>query len=152
MPTFTDTELEQIRQATSIVDVVGSFVELKKKGVNYSSCCPFHNEKTPSFVVSQEKGIYKCFGCGEAGDSFQFLMAHESMSFAESVQFLAEKYNITLNEGTEEEKNRLLEIKNTFVKVGLVTSCNRQGEKSEIKSILSRLHFFVEKVENKELL
>lgn len=104
MPTYTDQELEAVRQAANIVDVVSDFVELKKKGVNHTACCPFHQEKTPSFVVSESKGIFKCFGCGESGDAFTFLMQHESMTFIEAVQYIAKKNNITLSEGTEEEE------------------------------------------------
>lgn len=104
MTTFTDQELESIRQAANVVDVVSDFVDLKKKGANHTACCPFHQEKTPSFVVSESKGIFKCFGCGESGDAFTFLMQHESMTFAEAVQYLADKHHIKLSEGTEDEK------------------------------------------------
>ncbi|MGH8015379.1 MAG: CHC2 zinc finger domain-containing protein, partial [Candidatus Zixiibacteriota bacterium] len=90
--------IEQIRQATDIVDVIGEFVRLKKRGKNYTALCPFHTERTPSFSVSQDKQIYHCFGCGKGGNSFTFLMEHERMSFIETVRYLAKKANITIRE------------------------------------------------------
>ena len=67
--------IERIKQAAQVADVIGDYVSLKKKGVNLWACCPFHGEKSPSFSVSPAKGIYKCFGCGKAGDSVRFIMA-----------------------------------------------------------------------------
>ena len=89
-----------------IIDVVNDFAPLKKKGGNYWACCPFHNEKTPSFSVSGQKQIYKCFGCGKAGDSVKFVMDHEGFSYVESLKYLAGKYNIVVEEEevTEEFK------------------------------------------------
>jgi DNA primase len=81
-----------------IEDVVGEFVTLKRRGANLLGCCPFHNEKTPSFTVSPAKGIFKCFGCGEAGNSVHFLMKHEHFSYPEALRFLANKYNIEIEE------------------------------------------------------
>ena len=90
--------IDQIRQASDIVDVVGSYVRLKKRGKNFIGLCPFHNEKTPSFTVSQDKQIYHCFGCGVGGNVFTFLMEHEKMSFVEAVRFLASRAGITIRE------------------------------------------------------
>lgn len=90
--------IEQIRQATDIVDIIGQFVRLKKRGKNYTALCPFHTERTPSFSVSQDKQIFHCFGCGKGGNAFTFLMEHEKMSFVETVRFLAGKANITIRE------------------------------------------------------
>ena len=87
--------------AAQIVDVVGDFVTLKKNGGNYTACCPFHNEKTPSFSVSPSKGIYKCFGCGKAGTAVGFVMEHESMTYTEALKYLAKKYNIEVVEKEE---------------------------------------------------
>ena len=87
--------------AAQIVDVVGDFVTLKKNGGNYNACCPFHNEKTPSFSVSPSKGIYKCFGCGKAGTAVGFVMEHESMTYTEALKYLAKKYNIEVVEKEE---------------------------------------------------
>lgn len=88
----------RILDAADIVDVVSDFVSLKKRGVNYIGSCPFHNEKTPSFTVSPSKGICKCFGCGAGGNSINFVMELENMSYPEALKFLARKYNIPIEE------------------------------------------------------
>lgn len=93
--------VDQILDATQIVDVVGDFVTLKRRGANYLACCPFHNEKTPSFYVSPAKGIYKCFGCGKSGTAVGFVMEHETMSYSEALKYLAKKYNIEVVEKEE---------------------------------------------------
>lgn len=93
-------DIDKIINATKIEDVVGSFVELRKRGVNYIGLCPFHNEKTPSFNVNPAKGIFKCFGCGEGGDAVSFLMKHEHYSYPEALRWLANKYGIHIEEET----------------------------------------------------
>ena len=90
--------ISNILGATHIEEVVGDFVALKKRGVNYIGLCPFHNEKTPSFTVSPTKGIYKCFGCGKAGNAINFLMEHEHFTYPESLRFLARRYQIEIEE------------------------------------------------------
>ena len=90
--------IEQIRQASDIVQVVGEYLRLKKRGRNFVGLCPFHTEKTPSFSVSPEKQIFYCFGCGKGGNVFSFLMEHEKMSFVEAVRLLARQANITIRE------------------------------------------------------
>ncbi len=90
--------IEHIQQVADIVEVVSDFVPLKRKGQNMMACCPFHNEKSPSFSVSPGKGIYKCFGCGKAGDSIRFVMDIESLSYIEAIRYLAAKYNIVIEE------------------------------------------------------
>ncbi len=90
--------IEQIRQATDIVDLISGFVRLKKRGRNYLALCPFHTERTASFSVSQDKQIFHCFGCGKGGNAFSFLMEHERMSFVEAVRDLAQKANIIIRE------------------------------------------------------
>lgn len=90
--------IENIKDAARIEDVVGEFVNLRKRGVNMIGLCPFHNEKTPSFTVSPAKGIYKCFGCGEAGSSIDFLMKHEHYTYPQSLKYLAQKYSIEVEE------------------------------------------------------
>ena len=92
------TTVDRIIDAANIVDVVGEFVSLKKRGVNYLGNCPFHNEKTPSFTVSPAKGIYKCFGCGKAGNSVSFIMEHEKLEYVDALRFLAKKYGIEIQE------------------------------------------------------
>ena len=89
---------QRILDATRIEEVVGDFVSLKKRGANHIGCCPFHNEKTPSFYVSPSKGIFQCFGCGEAGDAVSFLMKHEHYTYPEALKWLAAKYNIAVEE------------------------------------------------------
>ena len=90
--------VQQVLEASRVEEVVGEFVQLKKRGVNQIGLCPFHNEKTPSFIVSPAKGIFKCFGCGEAGSSVDFVMKHEHYTFPQAVKWLAQKYNIEIEE------------------------------------------------------
>jgi len=96
--------IQQIKDSTDIVDIVGSYVQLKKRGRAYTGLCPFHNEKTPSFHVNPAMGIYKCFGCGAGGDAITFLMEHEKFSYTEALTFLAEKYNIPIQWEKDEIK------------------------------------------------
>ena len=93
--------VNRILDSAQIVDVVGDFVTLKKRGANHMACCPFHNEKTPSFVVSPSKGIYKCFGCGKSGTAVGFIMEHENLSYTEALKYLAKKYHIEVVEKEE---------------------------------------------------
>ena len=90
--------IQQILNKIDIHDVVGEFVKLKKRGTNYLGLCPFHNEKTPSFTVSPSKEIYKCFGCGRSGNTISFLMEHEKYSYVEALKWLAQRYNIEVEE------------------------------------------------------
>src|SRR5699024_6607535 len=90
--------IRKVQDRIDIIDIVGSFVKLKKRGVNYLGLCPFHNERTPSFTVSPSKEIYKCFGCGKSGNAISFLMEHEKYTFVESIRWLAEKYEVELEE------------------------------------------------------
>ncbi|MCR4663296.1 MAG: DNA primase [Endomicrobiaceae bacterium] len=111
-----DQVIEQIRTASDIVSVISDYVpDLKKAGRNFKCCCPFHTEKTPSFIVSPEKGIFRCFGCGAAGDVFKFVMLIENISWIESVKKLAEKNGITIQETFNEkysvsEKTKIFEL------------------------------------------
>lgn len=93
--------IDKIMDAARIEEVVGDFVHLKKRGTSLIGNCPFHGEKTPSFHVSVTKGIYKCFGCGKGGDSVRFIMEHEKYSYPEALKFLAQKYNIEVEETVE---------------------------------------------------
>lgn len=92
------TTIQQILSRIDILDVVGSFVKLKKRGANYLGNCPFHNERTPSFTVSPSKEIFKCFGCGKSGNTISFVMEHEKLSYAEALRWLATRYNIEVEE------------------------------------------------------
>ena len=100
--------------------MVGEFVHLRKRGVNYVGLCPFHNEKTPSFTVSPAKGIYKCFGCGKAGNSVNFVMEHEHYTYPEALKFLAKKYNIEIEEEeqTPEQLQQLNERESLYAVTG----------------------------------
>lgn len=90
--------IQQILSRIDIIDIINSFIKLKKRGSNYLGLCPFHNEKTPSFTVSPSKEIYKCFGCGRSGNSISFLMEHEKYSYVEALRWLAAKYNVEIEE------------------------------------------------------
>ena len=103
--------------ATNIVDVVGEFVTLRKAGVNYKGLCPFHDDKTPSFMVSPSKQICKCFACGEGGTAINFLMKHEQITYPEALRWLAKKYNIEIQEKelTEEELKEQSDRESMFI-------------------------------------
>lgn len=90
--------VQEILETAKIEDVVQDFVNLRRRGVNMIGLCPFHHEKTPSFTVSPTKNIFKCFGCGKAGDSAKFIMEHENLSFLEALRYLARKYRIEVEE------------------------------------------------------
>ncbi|MBA3900351.1 MAG: DNA primase [Bacteroidetes bacterium] len=111
--------IDLIFDAARIEDVVGDFVSLKKRGVNFLGNCPFHNEKSPSFTVSPVKGIFKCFGCGKAGNAVNFIMEHEHYSYPEALKFLAGKYNIEIpedpNYDREEEQQAINEKESLFL-------------------------------------
>ena len=96
MAYYSDELIEEVRSANDIVDVISGYVRLQKKGNDYFGLCPFHNEKTPSFSVSQRKQMYYCFGCGAGGNAVTFLMQYENYSFQEAMEALAQKAGITL--------------------------------------------------------
>lgn len=100
--------VDKIYATANVVEVVSDFISLRKQGVNYTACCPFHNEKTPSFVVSPSKGLYKCFGCGKGGNAVTFVMEHEKLTYVEALKWVAKKYGIPVEEREEtpEEKQR----------------------------------------------
>lgn len=93
--------VDKILDSAEIVDVISDFVSLKRRGANYIACCPFHNEKTPSFSVSPSKGIFKCFGCGKAGSAVTFIMEHEHLTYVEALKYLGKKYGIEVHEAEE---------------------------------------------------
>src|SRR5437763_3755408 len=95
---ISQTTIQQILSRIDITEIVGGFVKLKKRGANYLGLCPFHNEKTPSFTVSPAKEIYKCFGCGRSGNTISFLMEHEKFSYVEALKWLANRYNVEIEE------------------------------------------------------
>ena len=109
--------IQQILGRLDIIEVIGGFVKLKKRGANYLGLCPFHNEKTPSFTVSPTKEIYKCFGCGRSGNTISFLMEHEKYSYVESLKWLANKYGIEIEETfqTDEQRQTQLAADSLFI-------------------------------------
>ena len=109
--------IAQIQSRIDIIEIVGTFVKLKKRGANYLGNCPFHHEKTPSFTVSPSKEIYKCFGCGKSGNAIGFVMDHEKYSYVEALRWLANKYNIELEETetSPEYKAKQLESESLFI-------------------------------------
>ena len=109
--------IDKILDATNIVDVVGEFVSLRKAGVNYKGLCPFHDDTTPSFMVSPAKNICHCFACGEGGNAVNFLMKHEQITYPEALRWLAKKYNIEIEEKelTPEEKQQQSERESMFI-------------------------------------
>ena len=98
---FTDAILEEVQRANDIVEVISSYVPLKRAGKDFKACCPFHAEKTPSFTVSPSKQFFKCFGCGKGGSVFQFVMNRENISFPEAVEMLAERGGVRLEKVEE---------------------------------------------------
>jgi len=109
--------IQQILARIDIIDIIGSFIKLKKRGTSHLGLCPFHNEKTPSFTVSSAKEIYKCFGCGRSGNSIGFLMDHEKYSYVEALRWLAQKYNVEIEETetTPEQKLQQLSADSLFI-------------------------------------
>jgi DNA primase len=107
-------QVDQVRQKTDIVELIGSYISLKKAGRNFKALCPFHSEKTPSFIVSPERQIWKCFGCSLGGDVFTFLMEYEKMTFGEALKMLADKAGIKLDSyrpsADQQQKDKLLNI------------------------------------------
>jgi len=114
--------IQQIFETVRIEEVIGDFVSLRKRGSNYLGLCPFHNEKTPSFSVSPSKGIYKCFGCGKAGNAINFVMEHEHYSYPEALRFVAKRYSIDIEETevTPEMRQELDERESMFTLNGFI--------------------------------
>ena len=109
--------IDKIYESANIEEIVGDFVTLKKTGANYKGRCPFHDEKTPSFVVSPTKGIYKCFGCGKGGNSVSFVQEIQNVSFPDALRYIANKYNIEIIEEnlTKEQELRLSKKESQFI-------------------------------------
>ena len=108
---FSKEAIDDLKSQIDIVDVVGRSVQLKRAGANYKGNCPFHNEKTPSFVVSPQKQIYTCFGCGASGNAISFVMQYYNLAFNEAVEKLAGEYGITLQKNTRnDDREKYYEI------------------------------------------
>ena len=124
--------VDQILDTARIEEVVGDFVTLKRRGSSYVACCPFHNEKTPSFHVTPSKGIYKCFGCGKAGSAVGFVMEYEHMTYPEALRYLARKYNIEVKE--EEETAEQIAARQRSESLMAVSEFARQYFCDQLKS------------------
>jgi DNA primase len=121
--------IRKIIDSAQIVEVVGDFVNLKKSGSIYKGNCPFHQEKTPSFVVNPNKNIFKCFGCGKGGDAINFIMEHEKFSYPEALKFLANKYQIEIEETytqTEENKAEQAQVDSLYIALNFATKYFQQ--------------------------
>ena len=133
--------LEKIKEQNDIVDVISETVKLKRSGRNFSGLCPFHNEKSPSFSVSQDKQIYKCFGCGEAGNVITFVMKNKNLPFVDAVKYLGERVNITIEDGLG-KRNKTTEKKEMLYKVNVEAArfffSNLMNTKSSKEYFLNR--------------
>ncbi len=115
---YPDEVVEEVRSRNDIVDVIGSYVKLQKKGSSYFGLCPFHNEKSPSFSVSRDKQMYYCFGCGAGGNVFTFLMEYENFSFVEALKFLADRAGVQLpQEEYSAEAKRRADLRTSILEV-----------------------------------
>ena len=138
MPIYSDELIEEVRSRNDIVDIIGGYVRLQKKGSTYFGLCPFHNEKTGSFSVSPNKQMYYCFGCGAGGNVFTFLMQYENFTFGEAMQTLADRVGIDLpqqemsaaQKREADERTRLLEINKEAAKYFYTLLRGERGKKA----------------------
>ncbi|TAH27755.1 MAG: DNA primase [Cytophagales bacterium] len=144
--------IDRIKESSDIVEVISDYITLKKRGQNYIACCPFHNEKTPSFNVSVNKGIYKCFGCGAVGDAIQFVMDIEGIGYLETLKQLAKKYGIALPETpvSDEERNTYNDKESLYIILNYAKNYYQQTllQNEEGKAI--GLSYFTERGFSKE--
>src|ERR1044071_2574377 len=118
MPLFPQQFIDDLKQQADIVVVIQDYVSLKKTGANYKGLCPFHSEKTPSFQVNRDKGFFNCFGCGAAGDVFQFLELHGKVAFPDAVKQLAQRFGLALPELEQSEEQRASAVeRETLLKI-----------------------------------
>jgi len=129
--------IEQVRQAVDIVQIIGEYLKLKKRGTRHLALCPFHTEKTPSFSISEEKQLYYCFGCGKGGTVFTFLMEHEGMSYVEAIKYLANKVNIPIKEDRNSDFKREQNEKIYFANQVALEFFQKQLKSSRYKHILN---------------
>ncbi len=146
--------IQNITDAARIEEVVGDFVSLKKRGVNYIGLCPFHNEKTASFTVSPAKGFFHCFGCGKGGSSIDFIIQHEHLSYPEALKYLAEKYNIEIIDQiqTAEEKQMQSEIESLYSVVTFAQKHFSENLFQTDEGIAIGLTYFTERGFNKDII
>lgn len=115
-------EVDEVKKRIDIVDLISQYLELKRSGINHSACCPFHSEKTPSFMVSKERQSFRCFGCGESGDIFTFVEKMEGMNFPEALRHLADKAGVTLQVKNFEGYAKVKDEKTKIYKINLVAA------------------------------
>ncbi|MDD7267858.1 MAG: DNA primase [Lachnospiraceae bacterium] len=135
---FSDDIIEEIRSRSSIVDVIGRYVHLEKKGQNYFGCCPFHSEKTASFSVTPKKDMFYCFGCGKGGNIFTFLMEYENLSFVEALEYLAKETGVELpkeavsaeQQAAQQHRDRLFEMQKQAAGYFYYNLKSRSGERA----------------------
>ena len=113
---YSEDIIEEVRSRNDIVDVIGGYVTLKRRGNSYMACCPFHHEKTPSFHVNRDKQMYHCFGCGVGGNVITFVMEYENFSFPEALKMLAERAGVALPEQNYSREQRQRENYKTVLK------------------------------------
>ena len=124
--------VDLILDTARVEEVIGDFVTLKRRGSSYVACCPFHNEKTPSFHVTPSRGIYKCFGCGKAGSAVGFLMDYDHLTYPEALRYLAKKYNIEVKE--EEETAEQIAARQRHESLMAVSEFARQFFQDQLKT------------------
>lgn len=146
--------ISKIFDAAEIVDVVSDFVHLKRRGANYLGLCPFHNEKTPSFTVSPAKGIFKCFGCGKGGNSVNFIMEHEHLTYPEALKYLAKKYNIEIEERelSDDEKKLSSEKESMLIVTKFAAESFAQNLMQTDEGVSVGLSYFRERGFNKQII
>lgn len=147
-------QVDEIKQKTDIVSLVSEYVELKKAGRNFRGLCPFHSEKTPSFMVSPELQIYKCFGCNESGDSYSFLQKHEGMDFPEALKFLADRAGVKLKQTTlrrSGEKERLYEINSHAARFYNYILINHRAGKEALDYLVKKRELSAESIKTFQL-
>ena len=126
---ITKDSIENLKTHLDVVDIISQFIELKKSGANFKACCPFHSEDTASFVVSPSKQIFKCFGCGVAGDGIQFIMDYEKLSYPEAIEKIAEFYNISLD--YDDKNNSLNFIPDEKINISVQKELARMRKKKD---------------------
>jgi DNA primase len=136
--------VEEIKSKLNIVDLIGEYVRLQKAGASWKACCPFHNEKTPSFSVSEDKQVWHCFGCGKGGDAFGFIMEIEGLEFREALESLAQKTGVEVPEYTKgdaaqkKERNKIWDILDLSTKFYKKQLWEGEGKKDSLKYLKER--------------
>lgn len=136
-------QASEVREKIDIVSLISEYLPLKKAGRNFKTNCPFHNEKTPSLIISPERQIWHCFGCGKGGDCFTFLMEYENMEFPEALRALAKKAGVTLREsefhkGQYSEKEKIFEINNQALKFYHYILTEHKAGKNALSYLISK--------------